>query len=184
MIFARMTNLHPIPIFSKSKLILMTQSKTFSRTSYNYSKKSKRKTLKEEFRSKYKNVFVREEDINKRPSDLEIKQKELPLNQPTLGERMNRDVYRLFYQADEKHGYHNLRKFPDSMKTEVVEDVKEQLNRNPKKAFSDAFKSVRNEIREFAREMKEADFVSAGLDKLPPLGQSCRPDFWEEKTKD
>jgi len=166
----RVTNLHPVPFLYKTNFVVFTQSKFFSRTNGNNSKKSKRKTLKEEFKSKYKNVFVPVEDKNKRPSDLEIKQKELPLNQPTLGERINRDVYRLFYQADEKHGYHNLRKFPDSMKTEIVEDLKEGLNRNPKKAFTDAFKSVRNEIREFANEMKEADWVSSGLDKLPPLG--------------
>ena len=93
-------------------------------------KKPKKKTLREELKSKYRNLVVPEEDLNKKPSDLEIKQKELPENTPTLGERLNRDVYRLFHQADEKHGYHNLRKFPDSLKTEVMEDVKEKLNRN------------------------------------------------------
>ena len=111
-----------------------------------------------------------EEDTHKRPSDLEIRKKDLPVNQPTLGERMNRDVYRMFYQADQKHGYHNLRKYPDSMKDEVLESVKEELNKNPKKAFSDAFKTVRNEIRLFAKEIKEADYASQGLDNLPPLG--------------
>ena len=79
-------------------------------------KKPKKKTIKEELKSKYRNLVVPEEDLNKRPSDLEIKQKELPENTPTLGERLNRDVYRLFHQADEKHGYHNLRKYPDSLK--------------------------------------------------------------------
>ena len=99
---------------------------------------------------KFRSLFVSEEDTHKRPSDLEIRKKDLPVNQPTLGERMNRDVYRMFYQADEKHGYHNLRKYPDSMKDEVMETVKDELNKNPKKAFSDAFKTVRNEIRMFA----------------------------------
>lgn len=133
-------------------------------------KKPKKKTIREELKSKYRNLVVPEEDLNKRPSDLEIKQKELPENTPTLGERLNRDVYRLFHQADEKHGYHNLRKYPDSLKTEIVEDVKEKLNRNPKKAFKDAFRSVSDEIRLFAQEMKEADFVSGGLDALPANG--------------
>ena len=133
-------------------------------------KKPKKKTLKEELKSKYRNIVVPGEDFNKRPSDLEIRQKELPENTPTLGERINRDVYRLFHQADEKHGYHNLRKYPDSMKTEVIEDIKEKVNKSPKKAFKDAFKSVSDEIRLFAQEMREADYVSGGLDALPSLG--------------
>ena len=133
-------------------------------------KPAKKKTVKDHFRAKYRNVFLPEEDMHKRPSDLEIRKKDLPWNQPTLGERVNRDVYRQFYQADEKHGYHNLRKYPDSMKEEVVEQIKEDLNRNPKKAFKDAFNTVRNEIRLFAQEMKEADFVNSGLDALPPQG--------------
>merc|ERR1719195_1246749 len=111
-------------------------------------KKPKKLTLKEEVMKKthkLRSMFVDPEDAHKKPSDLEIKQKDLPLNQPTLGERMNRDVYRMFYQADEKHGYHNLRKYPDSMKDEVTETVKEELNKNPRKALTDAFKSVRNE---------------------------------------
>jgi hypothetical protein len=66
-------------------------------------------TIRENMRKKYRNLVVKEEDLNKRPSDLEISQKGLPDNTPTLGERMDRDVYRTFHQADEKHGYHNLR---------------------------------------------------------------------------
>jgi len=89
-------------------------------------------------------------------------------------------VYRLFHQADEKHGYHNLRKY-DSLKTEVVEDMKEKLNKNPKKAFKDAFKTVSDEIRLFAKEMKEADFVSGGLDALPSMGG--RRKEWDFQTE-
>ena len=152
--------------------VLFTSVKLFGSSPVYFNKKPKKKTLKEEFKSKYRNLFVPEEDVHKRPSDLEIRKKDLPLNQPTLGERMNRDVYRLFHQADEKHGYHNLRKYPDSMKDEVMESVKEQLNRNPKRAFKDAFKSVSNEIKKFAKECKEADYVSQGLDALPPQGGS------------
>ena len=145
-----------------------------------YYKKQKKKTLTQELKSKYRNLVVQPEDLNKKPSDLEIKQKELPHNTPTLGERLNRDVYRLFHQADEKHGYHNLRKY-DSLKTEVVEDMKEKLNKNPKKAFKDAFKTVSDEIRLFAKEMKEADFVSGGLDALPSMGG--RRKEWDFQTE-
>jgi hypothetical protein len=66
-------------------------------------------TIKENLRKKYRNLVVNEADLNKMPSDLEIAKKGLPENTPTLGERMDRDVYRTFHQADEKHGYHNLK---------------------------------------------------------------------------
>ena len=152
--------------------IVFTSVRMFSTSQSLNNKKPKKLTLKEEVMKKthkLRNMFVDPEDAHKKPSDLEIKKKDLPLNQPTLGERMNRDVYRMFYQADEKHGYHNLRKYPDSMKDEVTETVKEELNKNPKKAFTDAFKSVSNEIRLFANEMKNAD-IDAGLYSLPPMG--------------
>ena len=42
-------------------------------------------TIRENLRKKYRNVMVRKEDLNKRPSDLEIAKKELPENTPTLG---------------------------------------------------------------------------------------------------
>jgi len=135
-----------------------------------HNKKGKRKTLKQEWKAKYRNLLVPDEDRDKRPSALEIKQKDLPANTPTLGERMNRDVYRLFFQADEKHGYHNLRKYPDSMYQEVKEDVKEQLNKNPKKAFQNAFKSVAEEFKLFGKEMQEGD----PLLRLPGPGESRR----------
>ena len=51
----------------------------------------------------------------------------------------------------------------EDMETREMETVKEELNKNPKKAITDAFKSVRNEIRLFAKEIKEADYASQGL---------------------
>ena len=162
-----------LPYVTASKNVIFTSVHLLSTSQRSFNKKPRKKSLKEEFNSKthkFRNLFVPEEDTHKRPSDLEIRKKDLPVNQPTLGERMNRDVYRMFYQADEKSGYHNLRKYPDSMKDEVMETVKDELNKNPKKAFSDAFKTVRNEIRMFAKEIKEADYASQGLDSLPPPG--------------
>jgi len=53
-----------------------------------------------------KNSVVFEEDLDKRPSDLEIKEKELPTNTPTLEHRINRDQVYKFYVPDRKAGYH------------------------------------------------------------------------------
>ena len=100
---------------------------------------------------------------------MEIKEKELPLNTPNLGERLNRDVYRMFHQADEKHGYHSIRKYPDSFTQEVTESLKEGLNTDPKKTVKDSFKALTTEIKMFANEMKEYD-VNSGYDALPPPG--------------
>jgi len=140
---------------------------------------SQRKTIKEELNKKYRNIFVDKGDLKKRPSDLEIKQKDLPPNQPTLGERMNRDVYRLFHEADEKHGYHNIRKYPDSFRKEVWEGLKEDLDKDPSKTLKDSFKAVTKEIAMFAKEMREYD-INSGLDALP--GPGGRRKVWGFQT--
>ncbi len=41
----------------------------------------------------FERKFLNPADLNKRPSDLEIKQKDLPPNQPTLGERAGRKTW-------------------------------------------------------------------------------------------
>ena len=140
-----------------------------------------RKTIKQELKKKYRNVFVDAEDLDKRPSDLEIKQKDLPPNQPTLGERMNRDVYRMFHEADEKQGYHNLRKHPDSFRKEVWEGLKEDLDKDPTKTLKDSFKAVTTEISLFAKEMKAYD-INSGLDDLP--GPGGRRKVWGFQTEE
>lgn len=61
--------------------------------------KGKLRKLREKF-------FEIPEDMNKRPSALEIKKKELPPNTPTLGERHRRDAPGMFHIADPKHGYY------------------------------------------------------------------------------
>ena len=69
-------------------------------TSLTNYKKYKKSRL-EQFKSK----FVSAEDLNKRPSDLEIAKKGLPANQPTLQGRIERDRRHMFHQMDPKHGY-------------------------------------------------------------------------------
>lgn len=69
-------------------------------TSLTNYKKYKKSRL-EQFKSK----FVSAEDLNKRPSDLEIAKKGLPPNQPTLQGRIERDRRHMFHQMDPKHGY-------------------------------------------------------------------------------
>jgi len=133
----------------------------------------KRKTLIESV----KNKFLDPADKNKRPSDLEIKQKDLPQNTPTLKERVNRDVEHKFYQADEKSGYHNLRKHPESFATEVIEAMKKDLKTNPKETFVDSFKTVANECKKFANETISNNKPSETLDKLPQKGD--RLTQWE-----
>jgi len=144
-------------------------SLVFFHSSPGYNKKKGPKSIREELKKKYRNLVVNPEDLDKKPSAVEIRKKDLPTNTPTLGERMNRDVYHLFHQGDEKHGYHDLKKHPESMATEVIEDAKDRFNRNPKKAMKDSFKTIAHEIKLFAKEIKEYD-VHSGLDKLPGPG--------------
>ena len=53
-----------------------------------------------------KGAIVWEEDFDKRPSDLEIKDKDLPTNTPTLEHRIMRDQVHKFHVYDRKAGYH------------------------------------------------------------------------------
>ena len=53
-----------------------------------------------------KGAIVWEEDLDKRPSDLEIKDKDLPTNTPTLEHRIQRDQVHKFHVYDRKAGYH------------------------------------------------------------------------------
>ena len=81
-------------------------------------------TIRENLRKKYRNIVVKREDLNKRPSDLEIAKKELPENTPTLGERLDRDVYNMFHVKDEKQGYRSHRKPGMSLQQEVYNRLK------------------------------------------------------------
>lgn len=118
----------------------------------------------------FRKIFVKEEDLNKRPSDLEIKAKDLPLNTPTLGERINRDVYRLFHQPTEKQGYHNIRKHPDSMKDELIEYMKKDFKADPKESIRKSFKKFSVEVSKFVDETRKANMPSETVDLLPRPG--------------
>ena len=53
----------------------------------------------------YQKFIVNEEDLAKRPSDMEIIQKDLPHNTPTLRQRQERDHTHMFYQKSKHSGY-------------------------------------------------------------------------------
>eukprot|EP00088_Acartia_fossae_P023675 TRINITY_DN2469_c0_g1_i1.p1 TRINITY_DN2469_c0_g1~~TRINITY_DN2469_c0_g1_i1.p1 ORF type:complete len:388 (-),score=74.90 TRINITY_DN2469_c0_g1_i1:186-1349(-) len=110
--------------------------------------KKKKKTRYQEFMDK----IVPQEDLNKRPSDLEIFQKDLPKNQPTLKERIERDRWHMFYQQDIKHGYWQRQP------TTLMEDVQAELKKNPKKALTESFKVVKSEVAKFNQERKDGDY--------------------------
>lgn len=99
-----------------------------------------------------RNTLISEEDAKKRPSDLEIAQKDLPPNQPTLGERGQRDRRHMFHQMDEKHGYWTNKPVP------ITERVKSQLKSNPKKAVLDSFKVLKVEVEKWKEEVKRGDY--------------------------
>ena len=52
-----------------------------------------------------RDMFVKQDDLNKRPSALEIKTKDLPPNTPTLGQRLMRDRQHLFHEDNRQSGY-------------------------------------------------------------------------------
>lgn len=58
------------------------------------------------FFEKIKSKFVDVKDLDKRPSDLEIREKDLPYNTPTLGQRLKRDARHKFWISDKHGGYH------------------------------------------------------------------------------
>jgi len=143
-------------------------------------------SMKKEKKSTFRKIFVNKEDLNKRPSDLEIKKKDLPSNTPTLGERIDRDVYRLFHQSTEKQGYHNIRKHPDSMKTELIEYMKKDFKADPKESIKKSFKAFAVEVGKFAEETRRNQMPSETVDLLPrPGDRRVEWDFTQpEVTKD
>ena len=60
--------------------------------------------LQNMYKAMKKNIIF-DKDLNKRPSDLEIKEKNLPPNTPTLEHRLKRDAVHKFYTPDKKGGY-------------------------------------------------------------------------------
>ena len=106
----------------------------------------------------FKDRFVDVKDLNKRPSDLEIRKKGLPKNTPTLGERIKRDSGGPLYSPDPKGGYYKgatgtLRDYIDPEMT-------------TKQIVSQGFKDLKNEIVKWKSELRRED-----ADKLPSLGE-------------
>jgi len=91
-----------------------------------------------------KGAIVWEEDLDKRPSDLEIKDKDLPTNTPTLEHRIMRDQVHKFHVYDRKAGYHlgkygNVFDYIDDDMTlkDVVVDGARQLKEECKLALEE-----------------------------------------------
>lgn len=66
-------------------------------------------------------MFIKSGDLNKRPSQLEIQQKGLPENTPTLAERLRRGSSTIFHNPDPKDGYYKG-------KTGTVRDYMEDVH--------------------------------------------------------
>lgn len=93
-----------------------------------------------------KNIIF-DKDLNKRPSDLEIKEKNLPPNTPTLEHRLKRDAVHKFYSPDKKGGY----LVPG--KTGKWHDwIDEDLTL--KDLYHDGSRELKNQVRLFKEEVK------------------------------
>jgi len=129
--------------------------------------------------------FVKKEDLDKRPSDLEIKKKDLPVNTPTLGERVKRDGQHLFHQNDRKHGYYSDPAKANSNDNELIallKDVKKDVQKNPKEALVRNFKIVANEVKKWGEETKTGLSWKNTIDKFPRQGD--RRTEWEFKKEE
>jgi len=102
----------------------------------------------------FKNKFVFPEDQNKRPSDLEIKQKDLPKNQPTLKQRIERDEHHQFFQRTPKHGYYES----ERSQITLIEEMKVALKTRPKDAIISSFQVVKDEVKKFNQEVKDGEY--------------------------
>lgn len=111
---------------------------------------------------KFLDRFLNPEDRNKRPSDLEIKKKDLPPNQPTLAERVERDRDHLFHQTDRKHGYRSLSKYPDTY-SNVKEELMYGLRHRPKETIKQSFQLLGQEVVKWGEEVKDGFRVQKNL---------------------
>jgi len=117
-------------------------------TSQTLAKKKKKSRLQT-----FTDKFVDEDEWDKRPSDLEIKRKDLPPNQPTLKERIERDEWHMFYQKDVHHGYWEKSDAQISVLHQMKVDLK-----NPKKAMVATFQGLKAEVSKFSDEYKEGEY--------------------------
>jgi len=103
----------------------------------------------------FKKNFLPVEDANKRPSALEIERKDLPANQPTLRERVERDRRHAFHQFDEKHGYWTNKPLP------ILQQIKVDLKADPKRALTQNFKKVAGEFKKLKDEVDQGNYSYA-----------------------
>lgn len=96
--------------------------------------------------SGFKDKIVWGEDLNKRPSDLEIEKKGLPKNTPTLGERIRRDAKTMFYAADRKGGYY---RGTGTVRDYIPKDT------TMHDVLTEGFKSIKEEIVKWRDENKD-----------------------------
>ena len=130
--------------------------------------------FKKKAKSRFMKKFYTDEEAQLRPSDLEIKKKDLPENTPTLGQRIRRDGYHMFHQSDSKHGYHSIEgseeRGPTTFYKEVLETVKKDLKANPKETFATNFNIVKGEFVKFGKELKKGYSWSETIDRIPRNG--------------
>jgi len=107
-----------------------------------------KKSRLEVFRSK----FLKEEDLNKRPSDLEIARKDLPPNQPTLAERAARDRVHQYHQYDRHRGYW------ENKPLSIIQQMEIELKKNPKQLAANSFNVVKEEVGKFQEEAKSGAY--------------------------
>ena len=97
------------------------------------------------FLQKIKNQLRKPEDLDKRPSDLEIKKKNLPHNTPTLQQRIERDTVHKFHVSDRHGGYH-------LGPTGTIFDHFEE-DMTLKDMLKDGFKQLAKDTKELAKEI-------------------------------
>ena len=108
--------------------------------------------------SAFKDRFIDEKDLNKRPSDLEIKRKGLPKNTPTLGERLKRQEGGPLFVPDKKGGYYKG----------TTGTLRDYINpeMTTKQTAADGFKELKTEIVKWKNELGRED-----ADKIPKFGE-------------
>jgi len=109
--------------------------------------------------SKVRNLFLTESEKHKRPSDLEISQKGLPRNTPTLIERVKRDEHSPVFVRDRHSGYHKGL-------TGTWQDYVDP-NATAMDIVKDSFRGIKTEVTKFAKECTSGEAFSMAIKDLP-----------------
>lgn len=99
------------------------------------------------FFKKLKSRIILDEDLDKRPSELEIKEKNLPPNTPTLRQRIDRDTVHKFHNRDRHGGYYLG---PTGTWRDYVED-----DMTLKDVVVDGYKQIKTEFKLLGQEIKD-----------------------------